>query len=444
VDVKTRNTVLLGAAGRDFHNFNVAFRNDPTRRVVAFTAAQIPGIDGRRYPAALAGPLYPDGIPIYAEAELPHLLRDLDVDEVVFAYSDVTDGEVMELASVAGAGGADFRLLGPRSTMLVTTKPVVSVCAVRTGCGKSQTARVLADVLAKRGKRVAVVRHPMPYGNLVEQRCQRFETVADLDRHKCTIEEREEYELHLEQGHLLFAGVDYEEILREAEKEADILLWDGGNNDLPFFQPSLHIVLVDPHRAGDELRYYPSQTNVRLADVCVVAKSGTASVEGIRTVKRNIERLKPDAAVVDADSIVTVAEPEKVRDRRVLVIEDGPTLTHGGMAYGAGTVAAKRYGARELADPRPHAVGSLKETFAKYSHLGAVLPAMGYGSRQIEELAQTIAATPCDIVLAGTPVDLTRVLPPVRPIVRVRYELDAGARERLEGIIDRWLARRSS
>jgi predicted GTPase len=444
VDVKTRNTVLLGAAGRDFHNFNVAFRNDPTRRVVAFTAAQIPGIDGRRYPAALAGPLYPDGIPIYAEAELPHLLRDLDVDEVVFAYSDVTDGEVMELAAVAGAGGADFRLLGPRSTMLATTKPVVSVCAVRTGCGKSQTARVLADVLAKRGKRVAVVRHPMPYGNLVEQRCQRFETVADLDRHKCTIEEREEYELHLEQGHLLFAGVDYEEILREAEKEADILLWDGGNNDLPFFQPSLHIVLVDPHRAGDELRYYPSQTNVRLADVCVVAKSGTASVEGIRTVKRNIERLKPDAAVVDADSIVTVAEPEKVRDRRVLVIEDGPTLTHGGMACGAGTVAAKRYGARELADPRPHAVGSLKETFAKYSHLGAVLPAMGYGSRQIEELAQTIAATPCDLVLAGTPVDLTRVLPPLRPIVRVRYELDAGARERLEGILDRWLARRSS
>lgn len=439
--MKRRNTLILGAAGRDFHDFNVCFRHDDSRRVVAFTAAQIPGIAGRTYPAELAGPHYPDGIPIYLEELLPQLLQEHDVDEVVFAYSDVTNEAVMARAAIAQAAGAEFRLLGPRATMLTSKKPVVSVCAVRTGCGKSQTARVLADALAARGRRVAVVRHPMPYGRLLAQRCQRFEKVADLDKHDCTIEEREEYELHLEQGHLLLAGVDYGEILAAAEKEADVILWDGGNNDLPFYKPSLHIVLVDPHRPGDELRYYPSAANLRMANVAVIAKSGTAPPEGIRIVRENIAALAPSAQVVDADSVVTVDDPGRIRGRRVLVIEDGPTLTHGGMRYGAGTVAADRFGAKEKADPRPHAVGSLRETFAQYPHLGAVLPAMGYDAEQIEELAATIAATPCDLVLAGTPVDLTRVLPPLRPIVRVRYELDPGARAQLEAILDRWLER---
>ncbi len=415
--------LIMGAAGRDFHNFNVFFRDREQYQVVAFTATQIPNIEGRLYPPELAGKLYPEGIPIYPEAQLEELVVKEQVDQVVFAYSDVPHEYVMHKASLVIAAGADYRLMGARHTMLKSTKPVVAVCAVRTGCGKSQTTRRVADVLQAMGKRVVVVRHPMPYGDLVAQTCQRFADYADLDRYNCTIEEREEYEPHLDRGVVVYAGVDYEVILREAEKEADVVLWDGGNNDLPFFQPDLHIVVADPHRAGHELRYHPGEANLRMADVVVINKIDTANLADIAAVRENIRSVNPNATLIEAASPIIVEDPAAIQGQRVLVVEDGPTLTHGEMAYGAGVVAARRFGAAEIIDPRPYAVGSIKETFAKYPNVGALLPAMGYGAEQIRELQETIANTPADMVIVGTPIDLRRVVEIKQPAQRVRYEL---------------------
>ena len=420
---KARRTVILGAAGRDFHNFNVVFRDDPTVEVVAFTATQIPDIAGRRYPASLAGERYPAGIPIVPEEDLEATLRRTEADQVVFAYSDVSHEHVMHLAARAVAAGADFRLLGASSTMLAAKVPVVSVCAVRTGSGKSQTTRKVSEILRGRGCNVVVVRHPMPYGDLEAQRVQRFAEYADLDRHHCTIEEREEYEPHLARGTVVYAGVDYGAILREAEREADIVLWDGGNNDLPFFRSDLEIVVADPHRPGHELRYWPGEANVRRARVLVINKVSTADPEAVRQVQRNLRTLNPTATIVEADSPVTLSDPEAVRGKRVLVIEDGPTLTHGEMAYGAGVIAARQYGAAEIVDPRAHAVGSLADTYRKYPGTGPVLPAMGYGAAQIRDLEATVRATPCDVVLIGTPIDLRRLIAFDRPAIRVTYDL---------------------
>lgn len=430
-----RKVIIMGAAGRDFHNFNVFFRDNPDYQVVAFTATQIPNIEGRRYPPELAGRLYPEGIPIYPEEELPDLIRRYGVDEVVFAYSDVSHEYVMHRASIALAAGADFRLMGFGSTMLKSNKPVVAVCAVRTGSGKSQTTRHVCDVLRRMGKRVVVVRHPMPYGDLTAQAVQRFATYEDLDRYHCTIEEREEYEPHLDRGNVVYAGVDYERILRQAEAEADVVVWDGGNNDFPFFRPDLHIVVVDPHRPGHEVRYHPGETNLRAADVVVINKIDTATPEGVEAVRRSIREVNPRAIVVDAASPIFVEDPDAIRGKRVLVIEDGPTLTHGEMSYGAGVTAARRFGAAELVDPRPYAVGSIAETFQKYPHIGPLLPAMGYGEEQIQELEATINATPCDLVLAATPIDLRRVLKVRYPVDRVRYELQVLGRPTLEEIL---------
>lgn len=430
-----RKVIIMGAAGRDFHNFNVFFRDNPDYQVVAFTATQIPNIEGRRYPPELAGRLYPDGIPIYPEEELPDLIRRYGVDEVVFAYSDVSHEYVMHRASIALAAGADFRLMGFGSTMLKSNKPVVAVCAVRTGSGKSQTTRHVCDVLRRMGKRVVVVRHPMPYGDLTVQAVQRFATYEDLDRYRCTIEEREEYEPHLDRGNVVYAGVDYERILRQAEAEADVIVWDGGNNDFPFFRPDLHIVVADPHRPGHEVRYHPGETNLRAADVVVINKIDTATPEGVEAVRRSIREVNPRAIVVDAASPIFVEDPDAIRGKRVLVIEDGPTLTHGEMSYGAGVTAARRFGAAELVDPRPYAVGSIAETFRMYPHIGPLLPAMGYGEDQIRELEATINATPCDLVLAATPIDLRRVLKVRYPVDRVRYELQVLGRPTLEEIL---------
>ena len=415
--------LIMGAAGRDFHNFNVVFRNNARYQVVAFTATQIPNIEGRVYPPALAGPLYPEGIPIYPEADLERLIRELHVDTVVFAYSDVSHEYVMHRASRALAAGADFMLLGPHRTMLSSRKPVIAVCAARTGSGKSQTTRYVSDILRHMGLKVAVVRHPMPYGDLTQQVAQRFASYEDLDRYHCTIEEREEYEPHLDRGNVVFAGVDYARILAMAEEEADVILWDGGNNDLPFFRPDLHIVVVDPLRAGHETRYYPGESNVRMADVVVINKVDTASADQVRQVRENVRALNPAAVIVEAASPIFVEDPQSLRGKRVLVIEDGPTLTHGEMSFGAGVVAAQKFGARELVDPRPYAVGSIRETFAKYPHIGPLLPAMGYGEEQIAELEATINATPCDVVLVATPIDIRRVARIEHPTDRVRYEL---------------------
>ncbi len=429
-----KRVLIMGAAGRDFHNFNVCFRDSPSEEVVAFTAFQIPNIAGRAYPASLAGVRYPNGIPIYDEAELPRLIRDLAVDEVVFSYSDVSHEQVMHRASLVTAAGADFRLLGVARTRLRSRRPVVSVGAVRTGCGKSQTTRKLAEILRRRGKSVAVVRHPMPYGDLESQRCQRFAELADLDRYECTIEEREEYEGHLNKGHVVYAGVDYEQILRRAEQEAEIILWDGGNNDTPFFESDLHIVLVDPLRPGHETRYHPGEANLRLADVVLLAKVSSARPEDIEQVRRSVDEINPRARVIKADSVVTVPEPGRLRGRRVLVVEDGPTLTHGEMSFGAGVVAARQAGAI-LVDPRPYAVGSIQETFRRFVQIREVLPAMGYGESQVSELETTINAVPCDLVLVGTPVDLSRVVKVNKPMVRVSYELDAATGEALEDVL---------
>ncbi len=437
--VKTR-VIIMGAAGRDFHNFNVFFRANEGFDVVAFTATQIPNIEGRVYPAQLAGSLYPQGIPIYPEDELSELIGDLDVEQVVFAYSDVPHEYVMHKASQVLAAGADFRLMGADSTMLESSKPVVSIGAVRTGSGKSQTTRRVSDILKEMGKQVVVVRHPMPYGDLTAQAVQRFADYGDLDRYDCTIEEREEYEPHLDRGSIVYAGVDYEAILRQAEAEADVVLWDGGNNDFPFFRPDLHIVVTDPHRAGHEITYHPGEANLRMADVVVINKIDTADLAETSKVRANIERLAPGAVVVDAASPIFVNDPSCIRGKRVLVIEDGPTLTHGEMAYGAGIVAARRFGAAEIVDPRPYAVGSIAKTFEKYPKTGPLLPAMGYGEGQIKDLEATINATPCDAVVAATPIDLTRVLRDIKhPMDRVRYELQEIGHPTLSEILVEWL-----
>ncbi len=421
--MRTERVLIMGAAGRDFHDFNVVYRDDPAVEVVAFTATQIPGIADRRYPPELAGERYPAGIPIRPEAELESLIRELRVDTVVFAYSDVSHEQVMHAASRAIAAGADFSLLGPARTMLESTRPVVSVCAVRTGCGKSQTSRYVARVLEAQGLKVAVVRHPMPYGDLVAQRVQRFETYADLDRHDTTIEEREEYEPHLDAGRLVFAGVDYEGILRAAEAECDVVIWDGGNNDLPFYRPDLAIVVADPLRPGHELRYHPGEANLRSADVIVINKVDSATPEAVAAVRAGIEAVNPRAAVIEARSSLAL-EGGEIDGRTVVVVEDGPTLTHGGMTYGAGVVAARRFGAAEMVDPRPYATGELAATLAKYPELERLLPAMGYGDKQIHELEAALEAIPADVVLAATPIDITRVLHVSKPVIRVRYELE--------------------
>jgi predicted GTPase len=415
--------IIMGAAGRDFHNFNVYFRGNPAYRVVAFTAAQIPNIEDRIYPPELSGEGYPEGIPIRPESDLQKLVEEHEVDQVVFAYSDVSHDYVMDKAAEVLAAGADLRLLGPKATMLESQLPVVSICAVRTGAGKSQTTRRVADILATLGKRVVTVRHPMPYGILADQICERFSSYEDLDRYHTTIEEREEYEPHIDRGGVVYAGVDYEIILRQAEKEADVILWDGGNNDLPFYKPDLHIVVADPHRAGHELAYYPGEANVMMADVVVINKIDTADFEDISAVRRNVRSINPRALIVEAASPITAEDPKEIRGKKVLVVEDGPTLTHGGMSFGAGTVAAQKFGAAEMVDPRPYAIGSIKGTFQKYPTIGPVLPAMGYSPEQVKELEKTINATPCELVVVATPIDLRRVARIDRPCDRVRYEL---------------------
>ena len=434
--------LIMGAAGRDFHNFNVYFRQKPEYEVVAFTATQIPDIAGRIYPPALAGPHYPQGIPIYPETDLERLLDSQRVDQVVFAYSDVQHEHVMHVASRVLAHGPDFRLMGLETTALKSRRPVVSVCAVRTGGGKSQTTRKVAAILKDFGFKAVAIRHPMPYGDLAEQACQRFATYADLDRHHCTIEEREEYEPHIDRGTVVYAGVDYEMILRSAEEEADIILWDGGNNDLPFYQPDLHLVVADPHRPGHEIKYHPGEANFRRADVIVINKIDTADPAGVDLVRQHALALNPRARIVDAASPIFLEDPGSVLGKRVLVVEDGPTLTHGEMTYGAGVVAARKYGAASLIDPRPFAVGSIKATFEKYPHIGPLLPAMGYGDKQMEELAATIAASDAEVVVIGTPIDLRRVLKLTKPAVRVRYELQEIGQPDLESILKEFVESR--
>ena len=439
--MERKRVIIMGAAGRDFHNFNTYYRDRPEYEVVAFTATQIPDIAGRLYPPVLAGPLYPQGIPIYPESELAELIQRYRADEVIFAYSDVSHEYVMHRASLALATGADFRLMGPRHTMLRSSKPVISVCAVRTGCGKSQTTRRVTRILREAGQRTVVIRHPMPYGNLEEQIWQRFATYEDLDRYRCTIEEREEYEPHLEQGIIVYAGVDYGEILRRAEEEADIIVWDGGNNDLPFYEPNLHIVVADPHRAGHEMTYHPGEANLRRADVVIINKVDTANLADVQRVHENIRQVNPGAVVIEANSPVFIEQPERIRGQRVLVVEDGPTLTHGEMSYGAGVVAARQYGAEEIVDPRPYVTRTIAETFQKYPHIGTLLPAMGYGEKQIRDLQETINAVDADLVVIATPIDLGRILQINKPSVRVRYELQELSRPGLAEIIQQRVLR---
>ena len=433
--VQKKNVIIIGAAGRDFHNFNTYFRGNELYNVVAFTAAQIPDIDGRKYPSELAGELYPQGIPIYAETDLPKLIKELKADICVFSYSDVTYNKVMGVSAIVNAAGADFMLLGPAQTQIKSTKPVISVCAVRTGCGKSQTSRKVIEVLMEMGLKVVAVRHPMPYGNLVEQKVQRFATIDDLKKHKCTIEEMEEYEPHVVRGNVIYAGVDYEAILREAEKEADVVIWDGGNNDFSFYVPDLMITVVDPHRPGNELSYYPGEVTLRVADVVVINKMDSASPENIQIVRENIEKVNPTAVVIDAASPLTVHHPELIKGKRVLVVEDGPTLTHGEMKLGAGTVAARKYGAKELVDPRPFVVGKLAETFKTYPNIGLLLPAMGYGEQQIADLEKTINNTNCDTVVIATPIDLQRIVKINKPATKVDYDLEEIGRPKLTDIL---------
>lgn len=437
--MEPKKVVIMGAAGRDFHNFNVYYRNNPDYKVVAFTATQIPDIHGRKYPAELAGNLYPDGIPIYSENELEKIIKEDKVDEVVFAYSDVSHNYVMHTASRTQSVGANFILLGPNSTMIKSEKPVVSVCAVRTGSGKSQTSRRVSKILIELGKKVVVIRHPMPYGDLVKQRCQRFENYNDLDRYECTFEEREEYEPHIERGIVVFAGVDYGEILKRAEKEAEIILWDGGNNDFPFYFPDLHIVVADPHRPGHEILYHPGETNLRMADVVVINKIDTAASDKIINVQENIKSVNPKAKVVFAESPISINRPELIRNKRALVIEDGPTLTHGEMSFGAGFIAAQRAEASEIIDPRPYAVGSIKDIYKKYTHLEKILPAMGYGDEQIKELEKTINNSPCEVVVVGTPINLLKLIKINKPAVRVKYELKDVGTPNLKQIIKQFL-----
>jgi predicted GTPase len=430
----------MGAAGRDFHNFNVYFRNNTEYNVAAFTATQIPDIAGRKYPAKLAGKYYPKGIPIYPEEQITELIKRYNADLIVFAYSDLPYAYVMGKSAIVNAAGADFMLLGPKSTMLVSKKPVIAVCAVRTGCGKSQVSRKIFEILRKKGLKVASIRHPMPYDkDLITQICQRFASYNDLDKYNCTIEEREEYEPYIDMKGVIYAGVDYEKILRTAEKEADVIIWDGGNNDFSFIKPDLLITIADPHRAGHELTYYPGEMNARSANVVIINKVNTARKEDIETVRTNIKTINPTAQIIDGVSAVHAEDKKMITGKRVLVIEDGPTVTHGGMRYGAGTIAAKQYGAKTIVDPRPFAVGSIIDTFEKYPHLINVLPAMGYGKKQIKELEQSINNTDCDVVISGTPIDLTRILKTKKPVVRIRYSVgDKTARE-IEALLLRFL-----
>lgn len=437
-----KKVVIMGAAGRDFHNFNVYFKNNGNYNVVAFTAAQIPGIEGRLYPPELAGLNYPKGIPIYPEEKLPTLIKEHDVDEVVFAYSDASHEHVMHKASTVLACGADFRLMGPKTTMLKAKVPVVSVGAARTGSGKSQTSRLTAKILKNKGLRVVVVRHPMPYGDLRKQICQRFASYEDLDKHNCTIEEREEYEPHINNGVIVYAGVDYEKILHEAEKETDIIVWDGGNNDLPFYKPYLHIVVVDPHRPGHEVTYHPGEANLRMANVVIVNKVDTADPQNVKRVKENIKMVNPNALILDAASPIAIDNPELVKGKKVLVIENGPTLTHGDMPYGAATIITQRLGASEIVNPKPYAMGSIKEAYKKYTHLEGILPALGYSEKQINELKETVERTPCDVVVIGTPVDLRKIMTISKPTVRVKYELQILGPVSLEQVLNDFLQKR--
>jgi predicted GTPase len=435
------NVIIMGAAGRDFHNFNIYFKNNPRYRVVAFTANQIPDIDDRLYPPALSGDLYPEGVPIHHEKELTALIRKHKVDLVAFSYSDVPHTEVMHKASLAMAEGADFILIGATYTMLRSHKPVVAVCAVRTGCGKSQTTRKVCGIVKNRGRRVVAVRHPMPYGDLTQQVVQRFADRDDFDRHQCTIEEREEYEPLVDKGIVVYAGIDYQAILAEAEKEADIIVWDGGNNDTPFYHPDVHIVVFDPHRAGHECLYYPGETNMIMADIAVINKIDSAEAQQVEIVRKNISEHAPGADIVLAESAVLVASPEKIGGRRVLVVEDGPTLTHGDMSFGAGIIAARRYGAAEIVEAAQYAVGSIRETYAKYPQIRQVLPAMGYGREQVQDLEETIRRADCDLVLCATPIDLPRLLKIDKPTLRVRYEYqDVPRGPQLEDVLTRRLA----
>ncbi|WP_257311345.1 cyclic 2,3-diphosphoglycerate synthase [Geothrix fuzhouensis] len=418
-----RRVVILGAAGRDFHNFNTVYRDNPAYQVVAFTATQIPDIAGRRYPAVLAGKLYPEGIPIFDESELVNLIRRERIDAAVFSYSDVPHATVMHLASLCIAHGCDFELLGADKTMIQSTKPVIGITAVRTGAGKSQTTRYISNILKKLGKKVVAIRHPMPYGDLAKQACQRFADYSDLDKHACTIEEREEYEPHIDNGFVVYAGVDYEQIIRSAEQEADVILWDGGNNDLPFYKSDLHLCIADPLRSGHEMAYHPGEANFRMADIILINKCDSAKEADIKAIEANAALVNPKARVIRANSPVSCDKPEMVKGKRALVIEDGPTLTHGSMTYGAGVVAAKAMGAHEIVDPTPYAVASIAATYRKYPNAQGILPAMGYGEQQVKDLQATIEATPCDVVLSGTPIDLTRILKVTKPMTRVRYDL---------------------
>ena len=431
--------VILGAAGRDFHNFNTYFRDNEDYEVVAFTATQIPDIEGRKYPPELAGKLYPEGIPILAEEDLPQIIKEKKIDLAVLAYSDLPYEYVMERSAIVNAAGADFMLMGPKHTMIESTKPVIAVCAVRTGCGKSQTSRKIFKMLRDKGLKVVSIRHPMPYGDLVKQRVQRFASYEDLDKQECTIEEREEYEPYIDMGGIVYAGVDYEGILREAEKEADVIIWDGGNNDFAFYKPDLYITVADPLRPGDEISYYPGEVNVRLADVVVINKVESADPYDVEEVRENIRSVNPGARIIDAASPLTVENPSQIEGKRVLVVEDGPTVTHGGMTFGAGYVAATKFGAAEIIDPRPFAVGSIVDTFEKYSHLQYVLPAMGYGAKQIKELEETINNSDCDLVVSGTPIDLNRVVKVNKPIVHVKYELQEIGKPDLSDFIEKFV-----
>jgi len=432
-------TIIMGAAGRDFHVFNTYFRDNKLYEVVAFTATQIPNIEGRKYPGILAGKLYPDGIPIYTEDQLQALIKEHDVRQVVFAYSDIAHEDVMHKASTVLAAGADFRLMGPNNTSIKSSKPLISICATRTGVGKSQTTRAVCQYFKQMGKKVVAIRHPMPYGDLSKQICQRFATYEDLDLHQCTIEEREEYEPHIDSGIIVYAGVDYEVILREAEKEADVIIWDGGNNDFPFYHTNLSIVLADPLRPGHEMLYHPGETNIKMADVIIINKIDSANANDVNIVRENIEKVNPNAQVIEAASPISVKQPEMIKGKRILIIEDGPTLTHGGMGFGAGFVAARKFGASTIVDARPFAVGSIKRTYEKYPHLNKVLPAMGYGKEQMKELEQTINSIDCDVVLSGTPIDITRVIKPNKPIIRVKYELQEIGQPDLKSVLARFL-----
>lgn len=425
--MKTKNIIIIGAAGRDFHNFNTYYRNNANYNVVAFTAAQIPDIDGRKYPKELAGDLYPEGIPIFAQDQLADLIKKFNVDECVFSFSDISYQDVMGISAIVNSAGADFKLLGPNHTMLKSHKPVISVTAVRTGTGKSQTSRKVIETLLDHGLKVVAIRHPMPYGDLAAQRVQRFATIEDLEKHNCTIEEMEEYEPHVARGNIIYAGVDYQAILEAAENDpdgCDVIVWDGGNNDFSFYKPDLAITVLDPHRPGHELKYYPGEVCLRTTDVAIINKVDSASDEAIDIVENNIKTVSPDSKIIKAESTITVDQPELIKGKRVLVVEDGPTLTHGEMKIGAGTVAAERLGAAEIIDPSPYLVGSLKDTFKKYSHIENLLPAMGYGEKQLQDLEATINATDCDAVIIGTPIDLSRVISINKPTARIHYDLN--------------------